>query len=134
MYRCEYFLIRELVAPGMFEKMGERCWELFDERALISLDAIRHRFGPTIVNNWHSGGDRKWSGFRTPDSPYYSPTSQHSFGRAFDCIFLDTKPWNVIDTIMKNPDDFEFITAVENVEGWLHFDVRNCKRIKFFTP
>ena len=136
MYRCEFFILRELVPPGVFESRGETAWELFDDRALMTLDRLRREFGPVIVNNWHSGGDRKWSGLRTQDSPYYSPTSQHTFGRAFDCLFADHHPRYVIDWIMKNQNEqvCEFITAVEDVEDWLHFDTRNCRRIKFFRP
>lgn len=34
MYRCEFFVLRELVPPGVFESRGESAWELFDDRAL----------------------------------------------------------------------------------------------------
>ena len=90
MYICKHFKIQELVPPEVFKIRGEKAWELLDERALITLDAIRNRYGTTIVNDYDNGGKRKWSGLRTSESPYFSPYSQHTFGRAFDCVFFNS--------------------------------------------
>lgn len=87
MYKCEHFSIHELVPPHVFHKRGEKAWELLDERLLITLDRLRSRYGQMTINNYHWGKDREWSGLRTSDSPYYSALSQHSFGRAADCLF-----------------------------------------------
>ncbi|OIO70695.1 MAG: hypothetical protein COW19_10975 [Zetaproteobacteria bacterium CG12_big_fil_rev_8_21_14_0_65_55_1124] len=136
MYKCSHFKIQELVPPAIFEARGEKAWELLDERLLITLDRLRDRFGPITVNNWHSGKDREWSGLRTKESPYYSATSQHSFGRAADCLFSHTDAESVRQEILAAPDDktFELIGSVELGTSWLHFDVRNCKRIKTYYP
>lgn len=58
-----------------------------DERLLTTLDRLCTRFGPITVNNYYWGHEREWSGLRTADSPFYSPFSQHTFGRAADCLF-----------------------------------------------
>ncbi|MDQ6971716.1 MAG: hypothetical protein Q9M30_03625 [Mariprofundaceae bacterium] len=136
MYHCTHFKIQELVPSAIYNARGERAWELLDERMLISLDKLRDRFGPTTVNNWHSGKDREWSGLRTKESPYYSATSQHSFGRAADCLFSHTNAESVRQAILAAPDDEDFalIGSLELGTSWLHFDVRNCKRIKTFKP
>ena len=136
MYKCTHFKIQELVPPAIFDKRGEKAWELIDDRVLITLDRLRERYGPITVNNWHSGKDREWSGLRTPDSPYYSATSQHTFGRAADCIFHRTDAETVRRNILADPDDktFELIGSIELGTSWLHFDVRNCKRIKTYHP
>ena len=48
-----------------------------------------------VINNWHTGGVKQWSGLRLPQSPDYREQSQHSFINAFDCelfiVFSDGK-------------------------------------------
>ena len=136
MYKCEHFAIHELVPPHVFAERGEKAWELLDERLLISLDLLRNRFGPMTVNNYYWGKDREWSGLRTSDSPYYSRYSQHSFGRAADCLFANKTAEEVRKEIINNPNnaDFELIGSLELGVSWLHFDVRNCERIKTYHP
>lgn len=136
MYTCEHFVIQELVPPKVYEARGEKAWQLLDERLLITLDRLRKRYGPMTVNNWHWGKDREWSGLRTPDSPYYSAYSQHSFGRAADCLFKNTTAEAVRQDILNHPEDEDFalIGSVELDVGWLHFDVRNCDRVMAYHP
>lgn len=136
LYKCEYFDIHELVPPQVFYDRGEKAWELLDARLLMTLDKLRARFGPMTVNNYYWGKGREWSGLRTADSPYYSKYSQHSFGRAADCLFARKPIEAVRGEILANPDDSDFmlIGSVELDVNWLHFDVRNCERIKTYSP
>jgi len=136
MEKCTHFAIHELVPPNVFKEREEKAWELLDERLLITLDRLRKRYGPMTVNNYYWGKDREWSGLRTKDSPYYSPYSQHSFGRAADCLFKKISAAEVRKDILNNPTDpdFELIGSLELDVSWLHFDVRNCDRIKTYTP
>ena len=136
MYKCTHFAIHELVPPHVFEQRGELAWELLDERLLLTLDRLRERYGYMTVNNYYWGKDREWSGFRTQDSPYYSAYSQHSFGRAADCLFQNISAEEVRKDILASPNDpvFELIGSLELGVSWLHFDVRNCDRIKTYYP
>lgn len=124
MYTPKYFRPEEFFDPVTFHKIKHRPWEMIDDRLVISCDQLREKFGPITINNWHSGGTREWSGLRVERSPYFSPTSQHSFGRAADCIFKDVTTEKVRRYIIDNPQDFPFITTVEMEVSWLHFDVR----------
>jgi len=133
-YKCKYFIIQELVPQHVYNERGDKAWELLDDRALRTLDALRERFGVVTVNNWHIGGNRNWSGLRTPDSPYFSAYSQHTFGRAFDCLFNSFTAEDVRQDILAYKDEFEFINSMELGTSWLHFDVRNSDRIKTFYP
>ena len=133
MYKPEHFIIQELVPREVYEERGTKAWELIDNRLLITLDQLRDEYGPIIVNNWHTGGDREWSGLRTPDSPYYRPYSQHTFGRAADCLFDKVTVERVRRDILNDKDMFPCITSVELNTSWLHFDVRNCDRIKTYN-
>jgi len=133
-YKCKHFTIQELVPKHIYGARGDKAWELLDKDALKTLDHLRDSFGVMTVNNWHIGGDRNWSGLRTSDSPYYSPTSQHSFGRAFDCLFASRTAEQVRQVILRNRDEFPLLTSMELGTSWLHFDTRNTKRIKTFYP
>ena len=128
------FIIVELVPPQVYQDRGEKAWELVDARVVITLDQLRERFGPITVNNLLSGGNRMRSGLRTKGCPYGTEYSQHQFGRAADCLFSKVTTEKVRQSIFYSPDDFPFINSVELGTSWLHFDVRNCNRIKTYTP
>ena len=125
MYVCKHFNVKELVPEHVYEDRGEKAWTLFDDRALRTLDAIRDKFGVTVVNNWHTGGDRQWSGFRSPESPVGSPYSQHRLGAAFDCIFAHTDAESVRAYILAHPEEFPYIRGLEKGVSWVHFDLGN---------
>ena len=134
-YRCEFFDIRELVPKHVHQERGEKAWALLDPYALQTLDQLRQQFGPLMVNNWHREGQRNWSGLRTQGSPYGSEYSQHRFGRAFDCISMGGLTADTMrNYILKNPDKFPYLNALEMGVSWLHFDTRNCERIFTFNP
>lgn len=136
MYTCTHFAIHELVPQNVFHARGEKAWQLLDERLLKTLDRLRERYGSITVNNWYWGREREWSGLRTKDSPYYSDYSQHTFGRAADCLFKKYTAEKIRQDILANPDDpaFELIGSIELGVSWLHFDVRNCDRIMTYRP
>lgn len=135
-YKCDHFRLHELVPPAVLKDRGEKAWELLDERALITLDLLREKFGKMTINDYQWGGDREWSGLRTPDSPYGTLYSQHRFGRAFDCIFNNLTAEEVREAILDNPyeDTYFRIGSIELGVSWLHFDTRNCDRIKTYYP
>lgn len=136
MYTCKHFAIHELVPRAVYNDRGEKAWELLDDRLLITLDRLRERYGKMKMNDYFWGGSNQWRGLRTPDSPYYSKYSQHTFGRAGDPIFQEVTAEKVRQDLRDNPDDpcFEYIQSVELGVSWFHFDVRNCIRIKTYYP
>lgn len=136
MYKCRHFKIHELVPPAIFKKWGEKAWQFLDENALRQLDLLRDVYGSMTINNYYWGGDRQWSGLRTPDSPYYSVTSQHTYGKAFDIIFKKISAEEVRSDILENHDhvNYSYIMSFEAGVSWLHFDTRNCNRIKIYKP
>ncbi|CAM0062698.1 hypothetical protein VPHF86_0267 [Vibrio phage F86] len=136
MYKCKYFEIYELVTPQMYEAWGEKCWQLFDERVLITLDALREEFGSCVVNDWKWGGSFDDSGFR--DVHFYSSVdaylksrSQHKYGRAIDAKFK-VPAHEVRKFILENPTLFPHVKFIETgplkdgrAMSWVHIDVRN---------
>lgn len=134
MYLPKYFNAHEFVDPLIIGERGNKSFELIDDRILITADQLRKAFGKTTINNWNWGGDRKWSGLRSKSSPYYSPTSQHTFGRAIDCIFEDVTAEEARQYILLHPDQFPHVSFIEDEVSWLHVDCRNCERISVWSP
>jgi hypothetical protein len=99
---------------------------LLDERLIKSDQGLRNTFGPVTINNWWDGGERNWSGIRTPDSPYYSPTSQHTSGRASDKLFSRISAYEVREFIKAMHFSLG-ITCIEDNVSWVHSDVRWVK-------
>src|SRR5690554_1405655 len=118
-----HFRIEELVSKAFHSRYGDRAWLALDSRALETLDALRDRYGRTTCNNWLWNGPRQYSGLRQPGDQHYNPISQHSFGRAFDCIFAEFTAEEVRADILKHTDLFPHIRGIELDVSWLHFDV-----------
>ena len=133
------FHIKELVSQQMYKVLGGNrkfILQLFNPNALITLQALRDKFGPTFVNNWHVGGNNHYRGFRNFDCGIGAKLSQHKLGNAFDCNFTDYTAEEVREYILNNPHEFPHITAIEGKVSWLHFDVRPATwaGIKVFNP
>ena len=128
-YTPKYFAVQELVDPETFKVLGSTALILFQAQALWTLDAIRAFYNaPVIVNNWHVKGHFKYRGYRPASCNIGAQYSQHRLGNAFDfncnCKYSSQE---IQQDIMYNPfrDCYKYITAVENVGGWVHIDFRN---------
>lgn len=132
MYRCKNFSIEELVPQYVYLQRSENAWELLDEQLLRAIDRLRDRFGRMKINDWKWGGERQWSGLRTPESPFYSLYSQHTYGQAFDILPLDAEVDEVRGYILEHPEEFPEIGGIELGVNWLHVDGRNYSGIKTF--
>lgn len=125
-YIPEHFRLQELVDPAAYKTLGERAWQLLDPRLLVTMDAIRGRFGAVICNTWADGGNLRSRGFRSPGSRTGASYSQHRFGRAMDMHFADVTVEEVRRDILQHPERVAYmhITAVELDTSWLHIDLR----------
>lgn len=99
---------------------------LIDSRLVQADQMLRNEFGPTVINNWWNGGLREWSGLRLPDTPYYSFTSQHSFGRASDKLY--NVPAEQVREYIKKHWKALGITCIEDNVSWVHSDIRYVPR------
>lgn len=140
-YRCKYFSIEELVSPAMHKEVHEEdLWNMFDPDVLKAADWLRERYGPAIINDWKWGGEFSQSGLRTPNSKYYSPTSQHSKGCALDIKFRNWTAEDIRTDLAayeleggKIPDG---IRRIERGVTWLHIDCKETgqDKIYWFNP
>ena len=135
MYKCQYFKIQELVPPELFKKYGEKCWLLFDERLLMTADAIRTFVGsPCVINN---GSTYTQSGYGTDDIG--AKLSQHKNGRALDLKFSTIKGVDGYNKLRKRIIDnrslFPYLRGLEDNINWLHIDVGNrVTELEIFIP
>lgn len=120
-----YFHVSELIPPALFEKYGEtRAWNFVNKRAFGNLVKFREYVGHSfIINNYKTGGPREWSGMRTPDSPYYRDTSQHSLANAYDIQCPDLEPQELQDIVQKVYAKYD-IGGLELAPTWTHVDWR----------
>ncbi len=120
-----YFHVAELVPPGIYRRFGDlRSWNFVNRYAFGHLKELREYVGrPFIINNYRNGGPREWSGFRTPDSPYFSPTSQHSIANAYDIICDGLAPQELQEIVKKHYRRFR-IGGLELAPAWTHVDWR----------
>jgi hypothetical protein len=125
-YKPRYFIVEELVPPDIFKRSGDAALDLLDDRILQAADTLRSHLGfPLTINNWHLGGERRYSGFRPEDCSVGAPRSQHRQGRALDIISDDMSAASMRTYIQKNAMVFKgLITRIEGGVSWLHID---CK-------
>jgi uncharacterized protein YcbK (DUF882 family) len=133
------FKIEELVPLRLINLIHkDLLWKLIDDDLILAIDKIKKVFpkGSISINTYKWAGDRTQSCVRTKNSKYYSSTSQHSLGKAVDCIFSAYTTDEVRDYILNSPDEFPTIGGVELGTSWLHIDVRPRRNGKIitFTP
>ena len=114
MYTPKYFTLKECF-PNDFPKD----WKYMDDRILKSADKLRDFFGPLYVN----GKGLTQCGFRTNGSL----TSQHRFGRALDLHSNRYSSEEIRFYILKNKDDFPYISFLEVDISWLHISCQNSE-------
>jgi hypothetical protein len=131
------FSVQELVPKAFYERFGDKAIRYFDPRILEVLSVIRtHVDSPMTINNWSSrGGNRQWSGLRTPDSPWYSEGSAHSWGMAFDSVMaydVDDLRREIISGELVLPHPVRLELGI----SWFHIDVMNISKnpVEAFYP
>lgn len=136
-YQCKNYSVKELVPPETYKIYGEKCWEFIDSRMCRVLDLIVWYFEEKpIINNWHAGGQYKYSGFRprTFSISKSGECSPHRFGRAFDIKFPKYDMRTAYNEIVKEYRIFWQITRIESgvvtiPKNYIHIDNCNHKKI-----
>jgi len=121
-----HLFLDEYIPKELYLKYEKNSYLLIGliDRNLVKADQLlRSRFGMVTINNWWNGGDRQWSGLRTIESDYFSPTSQHTFGRASDKLFKTVTSLEVLNYISVNYKTLG-INCIESNVAWVHSDVR----------
>jgi hypothetical protein len=161
----ENFDIREFVPKSIWNRFGvNSVW--FIDRKVVDIAEFYKEFFTNyfkqkypgkvesvsiVVNNWHYGGIKQYSGFRPPECTEGAKLSQHRFKSAFDCEitvnYTDGKKSEAdyveIHKIIQDNESLflsKGVTCIEDVAiatGWLHTDTRwviNQKNILIVKP
>lgn len=131
----QYFGIKELVCPHVYEKFGESAWQFLDARLLHTLYVIREIVGrPVIVNNWAKGGSYSQRGLRCNVCPLVKEKtslekvylSAHVQGIAVDFHVPGMTTAEVRRLIIDNQRLLPYPIRIErDTDGWIHIDLRN---------
>lgn len=116
----------EYITETLYRQYENKPWilqGLIDPRLVKADQMLRDHFGPVTINSWWDGGDRKWSGLRSPECIEFTPLSQHTFGRASDKIFKNATAEEVRIYIKANYIQLG-ITCIEKNVSWVHSDIR----------
>ncbi len=131
MYKPNKFEAYELVDEQTYKRFGDRSLRYMDDGLMKILEYLRQELGPLTVNTWYWGGDKHWSGLRTPTSPWYSTYSGHSYGKALDIRSKKHSADEIRDFIKDNWDEIQKYSGVKGVRlessrdapTWCHLDV-----------
>lgn len=130
-YLPRHFQPHELL-PGL---SGLETWDTLNpvKRALLAdslletCDDVREILGvPCSVNNYATGGDRQWCGYRSPECKIGAPKSQHRLGRAADLhpqgMTADEARARIRVAVLAG--HLRYLGGIETGVPWLHIDCR----------
>lgn len=134
----DHFNLDELVHSDIIEVVGDRSADFLHPELIPTLEAIRARFGPIVINGTYKGKEFTDSGLRLPNGNVGAKLSAHRFGTACDCKFYDATPLEVQNYIIRHQSEFPNITRLENAMTtvtWLHCEIGKRKgSIKVYYP
>ena len=136
----EFFDIRELVCPDVFNKFGESSWQFFDRDFLESLLILRVDVicVPMFINNWHRWRNKELDGERftqrglrcnicelvaskTKKGILYM--TSHANGGGFDFTTAKFSAQECRDKIKAKANMFPCKVRCEKDVTWIHFDI-----------
>ncbi|MGN0091277.1 MAG: hypothetical protein ACI36Z_10055 [Alloprevotella sp.] len=130
----DYFGIKELVCPHVYDAWGENAWKFLDDRLLDTLLVIREKIDkPIVVNNWAKGGNYSQRGLRCNVCQLVREKSEqkkvyvtaHLQGKAVDFSVNGMTAEEVRRWIVKNQILLPYPVRLESDVTWVHLDVRN---------
>jgi len=138
----KYFTLKELVDPETYRNAGKNLdaiVQLFDPNLFTAIDAIREGTGrPCIINNWHSGGNLKYRGYRPPNCTVGAKHSMHRLGKAADISIEGMSGGEARQWVRDNHHlpGVCLIRRMERAVSWLHIDTKytGTKELVEFDP
>ena len=133
----DFFSIKELVCPHVYDKFGLYAWNFFDPRLLETLLVVREKIGkPIVVNNWAKGGQHTQRGLRCNLDPIPKENtrleklymSAHLQGMAVDFNIVGMSVAETHEWLKKNQIFLPYAVRIESIESaptWIHLDCRS---------
>lgn len=122
-----HFDLQELVPPEIFSIYSYNSIWFLDPVMVALVEQLRVDLNtPITINNWHTGGKYKNSGYRSPDCLEGAKYSQHKFGRACDIRVKGMTPEQVRQYLRDNYHLYEdgLTTIEKDTPTWVHIDCR----------
>jgi hypothetical protein len=128
----KYFSIDELVCPHIYDHYGQRSWQFFDTKLLVTLETIRDRIGkPIYINDWQVHGKYSQRGLRCfkcdivktkieADEIYMSA---HCLGKGADFDVQGLTAEEVRLWIITHKNWWPYYIRLERDVNWVHLDV-----------
>lgn len=135
MYRCQHFLLQELVSKTVFEKYGSMAWLFFDERLLRFLDWLREELDvPITINDWLWDGLLDERGLRENTCDIVKAKTLrgvtyitgHVTGKAVDLNAEGMTAKEVNEWLIQNKDRLPLTIRIEKnlvTKTWTHIDL-----------
>lgn len=129
----DYFNIKELVCPHVYDKHREFAWNFFDPRLLDTMFVIREKLNrPIYVNNWDMGGSFTQRGFRCNLCPLVKEKTsleklyitEHGQGMGLDFDVKGMSAEEVRKWIVNNKIFLPHPIRLESDVNWVHLGVR----------
>ena len=130
----DHFSLEEFVPQGIFNQYGQKAQWFVDPRLITLAEAVRLFFAkPVTINNWHTGGQFNYRGFRDPDCTVGAKLSQHRMGRAIDINVAGMTPQEVYKAILGASAYFmgKGLTTMEDIAStptWCHLYIRQTNQ------
>ena len=136
-FKCRNFALYELLPKELYvdEETG---WDMFDEKLLKTIDAVRDILGIGLTcNNWKFGGKRNYCGARTKDSDVYMYGSYHSVRpdrkvMATDLISPKMTAAKMRQVLVENSSKLPYPVRIEAGVSWLHIDTASVVGYKIY--
>lgn len=147
MYKTTHFKLQELVSKQVFDKYGEKAWEFFDEKLLITLDwiwdtLVKENNQPPVIeiNNWMFDGNAQQKGFRSNLEPMVAKytgqntlyCSQHMMGRAVDMDIKHMLASEFRIWALQHINEFPYPVWIEDDVNWVHIDTRQSDKPRVY--
>ena len=149
MYKCNRFILKELVWRGIYKEYQDEQWILwrkFDINLLKTIDTLAENYGITIINNWafdtpYLGKQfLEYSGARPLDCPDGAKDSTHKNWDTADLKFKKLahlgfptikEEYDALrEHIIDHPECYPYVTTIESGEyapTWLHLSTGNFR-------
>lgn len=140
----QYFDIKELVCPHVYELHGDSAWQFLDDRMLENLLFIREGIGkPIVINNWAKGGEYSQRGLRCTRCILVIEKvdlrkvylSDHLFGKGVDFHVIGMTAQEVRDWLELHKEELPHKVRIEKDVNWVHLGIAHfgqSEKISYF--
>lgn len=127
MMLTEHFDLREFVPPEIHSIYGDNSIWFLDREMVGLAEQLRIDLNaPITINNWHTGGKYKNSGYRSPDCPEGKELSDHKRMIALDIKVRGMTAEQVRQHLRDNYFMYDdVLTTIEkDTPTWVHISKR----------